>query len=487
MKKILLSALSVFVLLILVLVARTLMHQPVDPSAVALVNVDVNEDQLATHMSEAIQFKTVSYQSKQMDEEEFDGFLNWMEKTYPGVFTSLEVQRLGGYTLLLKWPGSDADLKPILLTAHYDVVPVIPGSEALWSHPPFDGVIADGAVWGRGALDDKSAVITLLEATSLLLQQGFRPERSVYFSFGHDEEKGGPDGAGSVVKYAQEKNIQFLWSLDEGSFLFKDMIPGVSQIFGTINVAEKGSVTLQVVAKAAGGHSSVPPRQTAVGILAEAILKLEVNPVPGALEGLAAEMFDTASRYMPFSMRLLFANQWLFKGVIEDSLSESPFMNAMLRTTTAPTMLSASTKTNVLPIEAIATVNFRIHPRDTVADVINHVKSVVETDQVEVRVNKNAGRPASRVSSTQSKGYHVVEQSVYEIMPDTILTPGVMIAGSDSRHFGKVSDDSYRFNPMLVTSRDLATFHGTDERITIENLVMATKAYTRIIVNGSAR
>jgi len=387
----------------------------------------------------------------------------------------------------LKWPGLNSELKPILLTAHYDVVPVIPGSEKLWSYPPYDGVIKDGFVWGRGALDDKSAVITLLEATSLLLKQEFQPERSVYFSFGHDEELGGANGAGSVVAYAQANDLQFLWSLDEGSFLFKNMIPGVSQIFGTINVAEKGSVTLQIVAKAVGGHSSMPPRQTAVGILAEAISKLEANPVPGGLEGLAAAMFDTASRYMPFSKRLLFANQWLFKGVIEDRLSAVPSMNAILRTTTAPTMLTASTKINVLPIEAIATVNFRLHPRDTVEDIVNHVKSIVESDKVEVRVGKNAGRAASEVSSIVSKGFKVLEQSVYEIDAETILTPGVMIAGSDTRHYGKVADNSYRFNPMVVTQKDIATIHGTDEHISIENLVLATKTYTRIIVNGSAQ
>lgn len=485
MKKTLLSLLAIALLFVAVIIVRTFMHQPISREGLEIVSVDVDEEILTRHMSEAIKFKTVSYQSKALVEEEFTGFIEWVKESYPLVNQQMSIELIGGYTLLLKWAGSQPELEPILLTAHYDVVPVIPGSEHLWSYPPFDGKIADGSVWGRGALDDKSAVITLLEAATLLLEKGFNPQRSVYFSFGHDEELGGPQGAGSVVRYARKNGLNFLWSLDEGSFLFKNMIPGVDHVLGTINVAEKGSVTLNIVAKAAGGHSSMPPSQTAVGILAQAITRLESTPVPGGLEGLAAQMFDTASRYMPFSMRMMFANQWLFKGIIEDNLSKSTFMNAMIRTTTAPTMLSASTKVNVLPIEAIATVNFRLHPRDSVEDIVNHVKSIVASDQVEVRIPKDSGRPASRVSEIKAVGYETIERSVYEIHDAAILTPGVMIAGSDTRHYGKVSKNSYRFNPMTVTQKDIATFHGTDESISVANLVLATKIYSRIIQNGS--
>jgi len=485
MKRFFLLALFAALCVSAIVLFNTLMHRPGEHNPIKEVVVAVDEDKISRHMAQAIQFQTVSHQSQPLDSSQFEGFINWTKQAYPVVYAQLEVRRLGAYTLLLKWKGSEPQLQPILLTAHYDVVPVIPGSENLWRYPPFAGAIADGAVWGRGALDDKSAVVSMLEAATLLLEQGYQPQRSVYFSFGHDEEVGGMAGAGSVVDYARAQGLNFLWSLDEGSFLLENMIPGVEQLLGIINVAEKGSLTLQIVAKAAGGHSSMPPTSTAVGILAQAISALEATPVPGGLEGLAAQMFDTASRYMPFGPRLLFANQWLFKGLIEDNLSQSTFMNAMIRTTTAPTMLSASSKVNVLPIEAVATVNFRLHPRDSVEDIVAHVNSVLASEQVEVRVPAGGGRAASVISATDGPGYLHISQSVREIKPSAVLTPGVMIAASDTRHYGKIADNSYRFNPMVVSQRDIATFHGTNERITIANLVLATQIYSRIIENGA--
>ena len=186
----------------------------------------------------------------------------------------------------------------------------------------------------------------------------------------------------------------------------------------------------------------MPPQQTAVGILAEAIVKLEAQPVPGGLSGLSEQMFDTASRYMPFSLRMLFANRWLFGGVIEDQLSAVTFSNAMLRTTTAPTMLAGSVKVNVLPIEAVATVNFRVHPRDTPQSVVDHVKSVVANDSEEVRVPAGSGRAASEVSDWDSVGFETIKRAVREVYGEVVVTPGLMIAGSDTRHYGKVTTTS---------------------------------------------
>tara|TARA_B110000093_G_C12890991_1_gene376072 strand:- start:233 stop:1168 length:936 start_codon:yes stop_codon:yes gene_type:complete len=288
-------------------------------------------------------------------------------------------------TMLYKWQGSDDRLKPILVTGHYDVVPVIPGTEKRWEHPPYAGNIVDGVVWGRGALDDKSGVVGILEATKFLINKGFKPTRTIYLSFGHDEEIGGRQGAGAVTAHLKARGVQLAWSLDEGSFLFKGMFPGVDNLIAAINVAEKGSVTLDIVANAAGGHSSMPPKNNAVSVLAKAINKLEENPVPGGLQGLSATMFDGISRYFDFPMRMLFANRWLFDEVIDDQLSNITFANAMLRTTTAPTMLSGSIKTNVLPIEAIATVNFRVHPRDTPESVQAYVERIVADEQITVR------------------------------------------------------------------------------------------------------
>jgi len=469
-----------------VLLVRTLLHTPLTDQQIATVEIALDEETIAEHLSAAITFPTVSPQREQdFDAAAFEDFISWVAATYPTLSERLEMERVGDYTLLYRWPGSDGNLAPILLTAHYDVVPVLPGTEDLWEQPPFAGNIVDGVIWGRGSLDDKSAVIAQLEAATFLLEQGWQPQRSIYFSFGHDEEIGGGRGAAAVTELLRERGVRLAWSLDEGSFLFAGMMPGVEPLTAAINVAEKGSVSLNIVARAAGGHSSMPPSQTAVGILAEALTRLENNPVPGGLSGLSLQMFDSVSRYMPFPARLPFANLWLFDGIIEDQLTELPFGNAMLRTTTAPTMLRASTKINVLPIEAIASVNFRVHPRDSVEDVVNHVRSVVENDQVEVRVPAGNGRAASEVSDWNSIGYDVISRSVREIWGDVIVTPGLMIAGSDTRHYGQIADNAFRFNPMMVTPEDLTGFHGTNEKIHVDNLLQGVRTYIQILRSGA--
>jgi carboxypeptidase PM20D1 len=478
---------AILLLVCAIVVVRTVFHQPQTLGIVDRVNIALDDELVGRHLSEAIRFRTVSFQNQEDSQgSEFTAFIDWVQTTYPEVHQSMQLTRLGGFTLLFRWQGSDPTLQPILLTGHYDVVPVIPGSEEQWQHPPFSGKISDGVIWGRGALDDKSAVIAQLEAATHLLNSGFSPQRTVYFSFGHDEEVGGVNGAAKVTAFLDEKDVQLAWSLDEGSFLFDGLQPGVEQLNAAVNVAEKGSVTLNIVATSAGGHSSMPPQQTAVGLLAEAITALESNPVPGGLTGLSEQMFDTASRYMPFSSRVFFANRWLFDSLVEAQLSSVTFSNAMLRTTTAPTMLSGSVKVNVLPIEAIATVNFRLHPRDSVESLVTYVESIVASDAVEVRLPPGSGRAASPVSSWESAGYRVVEQSIRETFGDVVVTPGLMIAGSDSRHYGKVADNAFRFNPFTVTQEDMTGFHGTNEKISLATLGQGTRTYVRILELGAS-
>jgi carboxypeptidase PM20D1 len=226
-------------ILVVVLVVRTMLHRPPPHEAVATATPPViNADAIAQHMAPAIQFKTVSNEAPlPIDRTQFEGFIDWVNTTYPEVVAHLGLQRLGD-SLLLTWRGADAAAERILLTAHYDVVPVIAGTEDKWQHPPFSGAIVDGVVWGRGALDDKSAVVTMLEAVNVLLSQDFTPQRTVYFSFGHDEEVAGK-GAAGVTDYLRRQNVRLSWTLDEGSFLFNDMIPGLTTSIAAINVAER--------------------------------------------------------------------------------------------------------------------------------------------------------------------------------------------------------------------------------------------------------
>jgi carboxypeptidase PM20D1 len=486
MRKFLLALGAALFVLAGIILARTFMHAPTALEDVATVAIDVDQQSIANHLSEAIRFKTISHQDPdQVDEAAFAGFIDWVKTTYPELHEATTLEQLE-YTLLYRWEGSNPDLQPILITGHYDVVPVIPGTEDDWREPPFAGHITDGAIWGRGALDDKSGVIAILEAATWLIRSGFTPERTIWLSFGHDEEVGGARGAGAVRQFLEENDVRLAWSLDEGSFLFEDMLPGVEPLMATINVAEKGSVTLDIVAKAEGGHSSMPPRQTAVGVLAAAVTALERHPMPGGLEGLSRDMFDLISRHMPFTARMLFANQWLFGSILERQMSSLPLTNAMLRTTAAPTMLSGSIKSNVLPVEAIATVNFRIHPRDSVEDVIEHVRRVVESDRVEVRVAEGAGNPASQVSDADSEGFSVIRRAIREVYGDVIVAPGLMVAATDTRHYARVADNAFRFNPMKVSSEDLTGFHGIDEKIDVANLAQGTRTYVQIMRHAAS-
>jgi carboxypeptidase PM20D1 len=312
MKKLLLALLLVLLVMTVLVLARTARHTPQQVESLTQLEIALDEERIAAHLSEAIQFQTVSHGNpEQIDSEAFEEFIAWVATTYPEVSQSMTLTRHGEYTMLYRWAGESDALAPILLTGHYDVVPVIPGTEELWSHPPFAGRIVD------------------------------------------------------------------------------------------------------------------------------------------------------------------------------DRLSATTFGNAMLRTTTAATMLSASIKVNVLPIEAIATVNFRLHPRDSVEGVVEYVKSVVETERIKVRQASSFSRPASKVSNSNSPGYKAIERAVREIYGDVIVAPGLMVAGSDSRHYGKVADNAFRFNPMTVSPEDLTGFHGTNEKISVKNLAEGTRTYAQIIRHGA--
>jgi carboxypeptidase PM20D1 len=475
--------LLVVIALAAAMAVRTLQYAPPEeapPSRIDVAAIDLDEAGVLRRLGEAVQFRTVSKEPPEpIDVDEFEAFLAWLPESYPRVFEAVEAERVGGYTLLLRWPGAEPALAPVLFAGHYDVVPVIEGTEALWTHPPFAGRVADGYLWGRGALDNKNGVIGLLEAVNWLVERGEQPRRTIYFSFGHDEELGGAAGAAAVAARLAERGVRLAWSLDEGSFVFLGMFPGVDRPIATINTAEKGSVNVRIIASAEGGHSSMPPAETAVGRLAHALVALERNPMPGGLEGLAAETFDAVGPYMPWLPRTLFANRWLFGPLVEYQLAELPFANAMLRTTTAPTMLSASPKVNVLPIEAVATVNFRIHPRDSVEDVVRHVRRVVAS--AHVRVEAEPGSPASPVADSDSEGFRLIAEAVRAEFEGVIVAPGLLVAATDSRHYATVADNAFRFNPMVVTPDLVAAFHGTDERISTEGMLKGVRTYVRLL------
>jgi len=480
-RKLLLALVAAIVIVAGVVVYRAMMFVPSETAAVAPATYVVDDAAVAGRLAQAVQFATVSQQPPQpTDTVPFEQYIAWLQTAYPAVHAALKREQLGNHALLYTWAGSDPAARPVMLTAHYDVVPVIPGTEAQWTHPPFGGEIADGYVWGRGTLDDKGAMITMLEAVTALLHEGFAPKQTVYFAFGSDEEIGGAHGAGAIVAHLKAQKVRLDWSLDEGSFVLDGIVPGVARPLASINVAEKGYLTLELVAHGAGGHSAMPPRETAVGVLAAAIVKLQQAPLPGGMDGVSGQVFGTMARNMPLDKRILFANQWLFGWLLESALSRAPSTNAMLRTTTAPTMLSGSIKENVLPIEATATINFRVHPRDTTDGVIAYVKKTIGDDRIAIRPI-GAVNEASAVAGIDTAGFHAMTNAVRRSYGDAIIIPGLTIAATDSVHYGEISDNAYRFDPMQITSQDLTGFHGTNERLSVDNLVRATRFYIDLL------
>jgi carboxypeptidase PM20D1 len=484
LKRFFLGLLAVLALLLAVLVGNMLRQGSRQVSVPPLAPLAVDAQAVAESMSVAVRARTVS---GLLDPEgtaaEFVALHTHLKTRYPRVHATLEREVIGGRSLLYTWRGSDPGSRPIALLAHQDVVPIAPGTEALWKKPPFSGVIEDGQVWGRGTLDDKSNLVTQLEAVERLLASGFQPKRTVYLVFGHDEEVGGRQGAVQVVNTLRQRKVRLDFVLDEGLAVTEGVLAGVKAPLALIGLAEKGGVSLRLTAKAAPGHSSMPPTTpatSAIGMLSAALTRLDNTPVPGGIQGVAAEMFATIAPELPLAQRLPMANLWLFRPVVERLLAKGAATNAMLRTTTALTIVNAGNKANVLPGEASAVVNFRLLPGDSTASVTEHVRRTVNDERIEVRVLDTPAEP-SRVSSASAPAYQLVERTVREVFPDAMVAPGLVLAGTDSRHFEDIADNVYRFMPIRFKSEDLPRVHGTDERISVAQLADMVRFYHRLL------
>jgi carboxypeptidase PM20D1 len=278
-----------------------------------------------THLAEAIRIPTISHQDpEQVDTAAFDTFLAYLEDTYPTAFETLEVERVNGYSLLMRWPGAQDDLPPVLFDAHYDVVPIEPGTEADWTHPPFSGATADGYVWGRGSIDDKVAVIVTLEALESLTAEGFRPERTLYFSFVHDEEVGGEQGAGGVVEVLEGRGVRFAYVVGEGGGLMQDspLLPG--RDVAMIGLAEKTYLTLTLRSSGKGGHSSTPPRDSSIVRLAKALQKLHENPFDARLVSPVDDLLRALGQHQGGVTGWMLRNQWISKPLLVSQLAADP-------------------------------------------------------------------------------------------------------------------------------------------------------------------
>lgn len=475
-------------LLLLVLTANTF-RLPSSPRGgpPPAPDTTIDVDAAAAHLAEAIRFRTVSHQDPAQDEAPaFQGLRDFLARTYPRTHTALTREEVGSHGLLYTWQGSDPGLRPIVLMAHGDVVPVEAGTEAAWAHPPFAGTIADGYVWGRGAMDDKGSLIGVLEAVEALVARGHKPARTVYLSFGFDEEVGGREGAIRIAALLESRGVRASWVLDEGGAVTEGVMSGVTRPLAGIAVTEKGYASVELTASAEGGHSSMPPKTTSIGLLARAVDRLERSPFPARL----VEPWRTALRLiapeMTFGKRLALANLWLFSPLVARGLAADTATNAWVRTTTAPTILQAGVKENVLPSSARAVVNFRMLPGDSAASVLAHVRAVVGDDRVTAAFLTRTLSEAAAVSRTDSDGFRLLADVARRAYPDALVVPTMVTGATDSRHFAAIADDVYRFVPRRMQRDDLPRIHGTNERVAIVELAREIEAYREIVEGGSA-
>jgi len=485
MKKFALFLAVLLLALVIVMAVRTIQFVP-SPSdtAAAAPLPPVNDSMLAQHLAGAIRIPTVSYQDSAPRRAALTALHAYLASTFPRAHAALAHEVVGDASLLFKWVGTDTTLEPIVMMAHLDVVPVEPGSERDWTHPPFSGDIADGFIWGRGSLDDKIGVLSELEAVESLIAQGFRPRRTVYLAFGDDEEVLGR-GATDIVAVLRARGVHPVVAIDEGSAIVRGVIPGTSRPVGLIGIAEKGFASVELTVRGTGGHSSMPPDQTAVGVLAHAIDRLETHPMPASLNSTAA-MFERVGPSMDLPYRVVMANLWLTRPLLLHILARSPTTNAAIRTTTAPTVIQGSPKDNVLPIRARAIVNFRIIPGETPESVFRHVLNTIDDPRVAITFS-GVPNPPSPVSSTSSASYLTLARTIRSLEPDAIVGPSLVIGATDSRHYAGFARDVYRFLPVQLGEADLARIHGTNERVGVHDYARSVAFMTKLIHDLSAQ
>jgi len=451
----------------------------------ALPRAAVDEKSAAARLGEAIRFRTISnFQNPDQAAEALRGLQAHIVASFPAFHAAAKRETVNDYGLLYTWQGSDPKAAPIALLAHQDVVPIAPGTEKDWQQPPFDGVISDGFVWGRGSWDDKGNLYSILEAAERLAKDGFRPKRTIYFAFGHDEEVTGQRGAKAIAALLASRGVRLDFVLDEGLLIVDGMIRGLDRPAALIGVAEKGYVTLVLTAQATPGHSSMPPRDTAIGMMSAALARLEGHQLPMRLGVTVDDMLDTLAPEMSGFNRVVLSNLWLFKPLLLRDFAKAGPSQANIRTTTALTIFNAGEQDNVLPGNAAATVNFRLLPGDTEASVIGHVRRAVDNDRIAVTPFPGNTDPPP-VTAASGPSYFALNRTIREIFPDVIVAPGLMVATTDSRHYSGIADNVFRFSPVRANAEDLKRFHGTNERLSIENYGDMIRFYRRLMENAA--
>jgi carboxypeptidase PM20D1 len=464
--------------------ARALLVRPATRGEAQAPPLEVDGRRLCERLGAAVRVRSVASEaSDAVGEAELERMADFVLERFASLATWCELERHEA-SIVVRWPGSEPGLDPLLLLAHLDVVPVDPATLEEWRFPPFSGEVAAGAVWGRGTLDDKSGALAILEALEHLGTRGFRPRRGVVVALGLDEEIGGERGARAQAARFAAEGLRPHLVLDEGYGVLEGLVGPVKAPVAAIGVAEKGQLTVELVARAQGGHASMPERETAAGVLAAALQRLETHPAPARLDGTPGAFFDALAGEMEPGPRYLFANRWLFEPLLRRVLLDAPGTAALLRTTLAITRVEAGTADNALPQLARARVDLRLHPREGVEEALERLRRVVDDPRVELTALPGA-RPATPASPAEGPAWELLVRTIRDCYPDAVVAPALTVAATDSRHYQGLGPCVYRFNGLRLGPEDLARIHGTNERIPTGDYLAMVRFYARLVENAS--
>lgn len=473
---ILIALLAVLVIFVVVLIVRAMRFTPKAEPVPAGDKMDLNEEKIVSDMQEMLRCKTISYNDETLiDQGEFQKFRELLPELYPKIHESCQRHFLGVNGMVYHWKGkSEGD--PIVLMSHYDVVPV---EESQWDKPAFEGILEDGILWGRGTLDTKGTLCGIMEAAEKLIEEGFVPEKDIYFAFSGQEEINGPT-CPAIVDWFEEQKIHPAMVVDEGGAVVECVFPGVDRECALIGIAEKGLSNIEFHAKSSGGHASMPPVHTIVGELAQAVVDVEGHPFPRQLTKPVREMLDTLGRHSTFAYKVLFANLWCFEGLFDKVCQKSGGeLNSMLRTTCAMTKMEGGKAFNVIPPKASVGMNLRLLGKDTVESARAYLEQVIHNPNIEVSVYE--GRNPSIDSDTSCGEWGLLCQAVADTWKEALVSPYLMMACSDSWHYCRITDRVYKFSAMKLSKEERGMIHGNNERVPVKTLVKTVEFYVRLM------
>ena len=473
---VLIAAAAAIVLFFSVIGIRTAMFRPKKTNEIPKTEEKCDENKAVNDLQAMIRCRTVSDtdESKE-DEGEFAKFEDLLHTRFPEVNRVCEFEKIGKRSLLFRWKGRDST-KCRVLMAHYDVVST---EQSLWKKPAFDGILENGILWGRGTLDTKGTLNGIMQAAEQLIKEGFVPQNDIYLAFSGNEETNG-DGAPAIVRYFQSKKIRPAMVCDEGGAVVENVFPGVKSPCALIGIAEKGLMNVKFSVEGKGGHASAPPAHTPIGTLSRACMEIERKPFKSRLSAPVAEMFDTLGRHSSLLYRIIFANLWCFGGLLDKICRKSGGeLNALMRTTVAFTQMSGSKGMNVLPPHAEMVANLRLMCGDKTEEVLRELKQKIGDETV--KTEKIYGMDPSEISRMNGESWDILCNAVRGTWSDALISPYLMLACSDSRHYGAISDCVYRFSAMALTKEERACIHGNDERIPVEKIVATVQFYLRLV------